>query len=113
MIDCPSCGANLKFDPKSQRMLCDFCGSSFDPGEFDISEDAISRGIANTEWFGRFSVIRENPYVIIDGGHNRQGAAVLRKSLEEYFPASVSVSFSVSEFFFLFLFCFLFLPGKS
>ncbi len=53
---------------------------------FDISEDAISRGIANTEWFGRFTIIREDPYIIIDGGHNRQGAAVLRKSLEEYFP---------------------------
>ena len=40
MIVCPSCGANLKFDPKSQKMLCDFCGSSFDPKEFDVKEDA-------------------------------------------------------------------------
>ena len=40
MIVCPSCGANLKFDPKSQRMLCDFCGSNFDPKEFDVKEDA-------------------------------------------------------------------------
>ena len=40
MIECPSCGANLKFDPKSQRMLCDFCGSSFDPKDFDVTEDA-------------------------------------------------------------------------
>lgn len=40
MIVCPSCGANLKFDPKSQKMLCDFCGSTFDPKEFDVKEDA-------------------------------------------------------------------------
>ena len=40
MIVCPSCGANLKFDPKSQKMLCEFCGSSFDPKEFDVKEDA-------------------------------------------------------------------------
>ena len=53
---------------------------------YKISDDAIEQGIAKTEWFGRFTIIRENPYVIIDGGHNRQGAAVLRQSLEEYFP---------------------------
>ena len=53
---------------------------------FKIPEDAISRGITKTEWFGRFTVVKENPYVIIDGGHNRQGAEVLRSSLEEYFP---------------------------
>ena len=52
----------------------------------DISEDAIARGITRTKWFGRFTLLREAPYVIVDGGHNRQGAAVLRSSLEEYFP---------------------------
>ena len=51
-----------------------------------VSEDAIARGITKTEWFGRFTVLKEKPYIIIDGGHNRQGAEVLRKSLEEYFP---------------------------
>ena len=51
MIVCPSCGANLKFDPKSQKMLCDFCGSSFDPKEFDVKEDAQEQVIQeeNTE----------------------------------------------------------------
>ncbi|MBO4458721.1 MAG: bifunctional folylpolyglutamate synthase/dihydrofolate synthase [Butyrivibrio sp.] len=53
---------------------------------FSFSDEAIERGISKTEWFGRFTVVRENPYVIVDGGHNRQGAAVLRRSLEEYFP---------------------------
>jgi dihydrofolate synthase/folylpolyglutamate synthase len=51
-----------------------------------ISDNAVDQGIAKTEWFGRFTVLRETPYVIVDGGHNRQGAAVLRSSLEEYFP---------------------------
>ena len=40
MIVCPSCGANLKFDPQKQRMLCEFCGSDFDPKEFDVKADA-------------------------------------------------------------------------
>ena len=57
-----------------------------------ITPDAIRRGIAYTKWFGRFTLLSDNPPVIIDGGHNRQGAAVLRQSLEEYFP-NVKVTF--------------------
>ena len=53
---------------------------------YPITEEAIRRGIANTKWFGRFTLLLDNPPVIIDGGHNRQGATVLRQSLEEYFP---------------------------
>ncbi len=53
---------------------------------YPITENAIKNGIANTKWFGRFTLLSENPPVIIDGGHNRQGATVLRQSLEEYFP---------------------------
>ena len=53
---------------------------------YPITEEAIRRGIVNTKWFGRFTLLSDNPPVIIDGGHNRQGAAVLRQSLEEYFP---------------------------
>ena len=53
---------------------------------YPITEKAIRNGIANTKWFGRFTLLSDNPPVIIDGGHNRQGAAVLRQSLEEYFP---------------------------
>ncbi|MBO6283875.1 MAG: bifunctional folylpolyglutamate synthase/dihydrofolate synthase, partial [Pseudobutyrivibrio sp.] len=54
---------------------------------YPITEEAIRRGIANTKWFGRFTLLSDNPPVIIDGGHNRQGATVLRQSLEEYFPS--------------------------
>ena len=53
---------------------------------YEITEDNIKNGIANTKWFGRFTLLSDEPPVIIDGGHNRQGAAVLRQSLEEYFP---------------------------
>ncbi len=52
---------------------------------FYISDSALKEGIRKTKWFGRFTVIRENPPVIIDGGHNRQGAAVLAESLRAYF----------------------------
>ncbi|MBR4707075.1 MAG: bifunctional folylpolyglutamate synthase/dihydrofolate synthase, partial [Pseudobutyrivibrio sp.] len=53
---------------------------------YSISDDAIQNGIKNTKWFGRFTVVQDNPPIIVDGGHNRQGAAVLRQSLEAYFP---------------------------
>ena len=53
---------------------------------FRISEGQIAEGIAKTKWFGRFTLIHRNPYIIVDGGHNRQGAKVLRQSIEAYFP---------------------------
>jgi hypothetical protein len=34
-IKCPNCGSNLKFDPDSQKLACDFCGASFDPSLFE------------------------------------------------------------------------------
>lgn len=49
MIACPSCGANLKFDAKTQRMLCEFCGSDFDPGQFDVTADAEEQTMAAEE----------------------------------------------------------------
>ncbi len=53
---------------------------------YSISDDAIKNGIKNTKWFGRFTLVQDKPPIIVDGGHNRQGAAVLRQSLEAYFP---------------------------
>lgn len=51
-----------------------------------ISEDTLRRGLLNTKWPGRLEVLSKNPLVIIDGAHNPEGAAVLRKALDEYFP---------------------------
>ncbi len=53
---------------------------------YHITDETIRKGIANTKWFGRFTLLSDNPSVVIDGGHNRQGAKVLRESLEAYFP---------------------------
>ena len=36
---CPSCGANVKFNPKSQRWDCEYCGSSFDVSAFKNEEN--------------------------------------------------------------------------
>ena len=53
---------------------------------FKLSAQQIQSGIRNTTWFGRFTLLQKNPYILVDGGHNRQGAQVLRESLETYFP---------------------------
>ena len=53
---------------------------------YDISEEDIAQGVAATRWFGRFTIVDRDPITIIDGGHNRQGAQVLRDSIEAYFP---------------------------
>ena len=46
MIACPNCGANLRFDAKMQRMVCDFCGSDFDPLQFKVDKDAEEQTMA-------------------------------------------------------------------
>lgn len=58
----------------------------FNSKKFHISEEMIEDGIKDTRWFGRFTLVSRQPYVIVDGGHNRQGARVLRESLQQYFP---------------------------
>lgn len=30
ILRCPSCGSNLKYDPKSQKMVCEHCGTALD-----------------------------------------------------------------------------------
>lgn len=32
---CPSCGANIKFNPKSQKWDCEYCGSSYEKSVFE------------------------------------------------------------------------------
>lgn len=46
-----------------------------------ISPDALARGIASATWPGRFEVAARAPLVIVDGGHNPQGALALVDSL--------------------------------
>ena len=40
---------------------------------FNIANDNIYNGLLNTFWPGRLEVIREEPYIILDGAHNIDG----------------------------------------
>ncbi len=56
---------------------------------FAISDEAIRAGVSDARWAGRFEVLPRptgKPTVVIDGGHNPQGAAVLASSLADVFP---------------------------
>ena len=40
---CKNCGAELYFEPKSGKLHCDYCGTDYDPAEYDFSaEEALS-----------------------------------------------------------------------
>lgn len=49
---------------------------------FDISDEDIIGGIENAKIPARIEVISKNPYVIIDGAHNPDGAGALRDTLK-------------------------------
>lgn len=56
---------------------------------WDIPDAAVRQGVAKTAWPGRFEIIDagpDRPTVVVDGGHNPQGACALVDSLEDVFP---------------------------
>ena len=53
--------------------------------ELGISEEHIKSGIARAKNPARFELIRENPTVIYDGGHNENGIEALVNSPKRYF----------------------------
>ena len=52
---------------------------------YDISENAIEKGLKTVEWICRMQYVPKFN-VLIDGTHNPDGARVLRQSLDYYFP---------------------------
>ena len=49
-----------------------------------ISNDAITEGLAEVRWPGRFEVIGEHPRVVLDGAHNVPAALALAEDVERY-----------------------------
>jgi dihydrofolate synthase/folylpolyglutamate synthase len=54
-------------------------------GGLPVSDDAVYRGLENTRWEGRLEVLQSNPQIVVDGGHNPAGIAVLCRALQEDF----------------------------
>ncbi|GHV32981.1 bifunctional folylpolyglutamate synthase/dihydrofolate synthase [Clostridia bacterium] len=53
---------------------------------FTLSDDNVAAGLANVFWPARFEVLRENPAVIVDGGHNVQCVESVVAGLKLYYP---------------------------
>ncbi|MDF3005102.1 MAG: folC [Oscillospiraceae bacterium] len=53
---------------------------------FAISEQAVSEGLKNTRWPGRFELLQRSPDFFVDGGHNPQCAGAVEATLRELFP---------------------------
>lgn len=74
------------YQPYNAALAIEVAGALRTRG-WNISDQALDEGIASTYWPGRFEIVSENePTIIVDGGHNKQGAAALADSLRDVFP---------------------------
>ena len=53
---------------------------------YALSDQQVREGLLHTAGRGRFTTLRRDPTVIIDGAHNPAAALELKESLERYFP---------------------------
>ena len=53
---------------------------------WNISDEAVRQGLADTRWPARFEVLRRDPVFIVDGGHNPHGIRATAESLSRLFP---------------------------
>ena len=53
---------------------------------WNISDEAVRQGLADTRWPARFEVLRRDPVFIVDGGHNPHGIRATAESLRRLFP---------------------------
>lgn len=51
-----------------------------------ISEDAVRQGLVQVRWPVRFEVVRREPLVVMDGGHNPQCMTALAENIRDYLP---------------------------
>ena len=49
------------------------------------NEQQLRKGLAETVWDGRFTVVGKRPYFIVDGAHNEDAAKRLAESIQFYF----------------------------
>ncbi|MCM1542137.1 MAG: bifunctional folylpolyglutamate synthase/dihydrofolate synthase [Blautia sp.] len=73
-----------KFQPENAALALDVIDALAETG-ISVPEQAIRRGLAETRWPGRFTVIGKNPCFVVDGAHNEDAAERLAESIEFYF----------------------------
>lgn len=66
------------YQPQNAAVALEIANALREKG-IEISESAVQKGLAHTQWAARFEFVADN--VIIDGGHNIDGIRALKKSL--------------------------------
>ncbi len=61
--------------------------------DFHIEHESILRGLANVRWPGRFDLISQSPWILLDSAHNPDGIQRLVENLDD----KVTVVFSVAD----------------
>lgn len=51
-----------------------------------LEQDAVEHGLYAVSWPARFEVVADEPYFVVDGGHNPQCARTVVDNLRNYFP---------------------------
>ncbi len=63
-----------------------------------VGDQAIQEGFIQTEWPGRFEILRREPPVVVDSGHTPGAIAKVQETLQEYFPGrGLWLVFGVSD----------------
>jgi len=63
-----------------------------------LAPEAIRAGLRTVRWPGRFEIVRRQPYLVLDGAHNRDSAEKLATTLRDYFPGRrVTLIFGASS----------------
>ena len=65
---------------------------------FRISDNAVKNGFMNTVWRGRFEILSQNPFIIVDSAHNVDSTKKLINAIDDYFANyEVILIFGASE----------------
>jgi len=51
-----------------------------------LEQSEVEHGLYAVSWPARFEVLSDEPYFVVDGGHNPQCAETVRDNLLHYFP---------------------------
>jgi dihydrofolate synthase/folylpolyglutamate synthase len=60
--------------------------------QLGISDEAITRGLENTVWPGRFEILSEKPLIVLDGAHNPAGTKMLVETWRAFLAARLGWS---------------------
>lgn len=56
-----------------------------------LEQSDVEHGLYSVSWPGRFELLSDEPYFVVDGGHNPQCAVTVAENLVKYFPDSYRV----------------------